>query len=44
MSSGAAQAAILDLTYNGNNDFTFQGQNYTSPTALDAFITNQVNQ
>jgi hypothetical protein len=43
MSSEVAQATVFDLTYNGNNDFVFQGDHY-SFTALNQFFSDQERQ
>jgi outer membrane autotransporter protein len=40
MSSEIAQAAFFDVAYNGNNDFTFQGNHYNL-TTLQQFVENQ---
>ncbi|MDP4832610.1 MAG: hypothetical protein NWP91_03215, partial [Rickettsiaceae bacterium] len=41
ISSEIAQAAVLDLVYNGNNDFTFQANHYNFST-LEQFTKNQI--
>jgi len=40
MSSEIAQAAFFDVAYNGNNDFTLQGNHYNFTTLLQ-FVENQ---
>ncbi len=43
LASTAAEAAIREFTYDGNNQFTFEGNQYTGLVALGTFLKTPGN-